>query len=284
MSVTRGIVGCWSPSLGASGYLLRDVSGRNNHGTLTNMDPGTDWVPSERGLVLDYDGSNDAVVMGSIPIKTSMAATAWINIRAMSGTMTVLGDCNLGGNTQDYFLEVNRTSNKVSVLWGNAVIQTDTRDLAINRWYLIGFTRFGAASAWSINIYVDGVAGSTGTTGANPNGGSGTSIGKGGQLDALYFNGRIGEAALWDRPLNDSEHAELYRRGNGWLGRELTGMNQRRTYGKKPGIIPSGQNVTTRLTLIGTSRQRQTIDGTSGERLAACGTSGRRLSIEGSST
>ena len=42
-------------------------------------------------------------------------------------------------------------------------------------------------------------------------------------------------------------------------------------------------NVTTRLALIGTSRQRLSIEGTSGERLATVGTSQKRLIIEGAS-
>ena len=41
--------------------------------------------------------------------------------------------------------------------------------------------------------------------------------------------------------------------------------------------------VTTRLTLIGTSRQRLSIEATSGERLATVGTSQKRLNIEGAS-
>ena len=41
--------------------------------------------------------------------------------------------------------------------------------------------------------------------------------------------------------------------------------------------------VTTRLALVGTSRQRMDIDGTSRERLATIGTSGRRLDLIGSS-
>lgn len=50
------------------------------------------------------------------------------------------------------------------------------------------------------------------------------------------------------------------------------------------GILPSIQNATTRLALIGASRQRQVIAGTSGERVAAYGTSRKRLTIEGTST
>ena len=41
--------------------------------------------------------------------------------------------------------------------------------------------------------------------------------------------------------------------------------------------------VTTRLGLVGTSRQRLSVEGTSTERMAAVGTSQKRLTIEGSS-
>lgn len=41
--------------------------------------------------------------------------------------------------------------------------------------------------------------------------------------------------------------------------------------------------VTTRLSLIGTSRQRLSIEGASTERMATVGTSQKRLSIEGAS-
>ena len=49
------------------------------------------------------------------------------------------------------------------------------------------------------------------------------------------------------------------------------------------GAVVSVANVTTRLTLIGTSRQRLTIEGTSTQRQTVCGTSRRRLSLDGTS-
>ena len=51
----RGCVGAWCPSLGPTGLTLRDWSGFGNHGTLTNMDPGTDWVLSGGRYALDFD-------------------------------------------------------------------------------------------------------------------------------------------------------------------------------------------------------------------------------------
>lgn len=58
-----GLVGAWCPSVsGWGGTVLRDLSGYGNHGTLTNMDPATDWVVSEGKQALDFDGSDDYVV------------------------------------------------------------------------------------------------------------------------------------------------------------------------------------------------------------------------------
>jgi hypothetical protein len=62
--VPNDLVGWWCPSLDATGALLVDRSGRNNHGALTNMDPATDWVISGGKGALDFDGSDDRV--GSI--------------------------------------------------------------------------------------------------------------------------------------------------------------------------------------------------------------------------
>ena len=48
------------------------------------------------------------------------------------------------------------------------------------------------------------------------------------------------------------------------------------------GPIPV-EELTTRLTIVGTSRQRLSLSGTSAERLQALGTSGKRLFLIGSS-
>jgi hypothetical protein len=85
----RGCVGAWNPGLGPTGLTLRDWSGRGNHGTLTNMDPGTDLVATDKSYALDFDGSNDYVDMGasgsalinSLPFFVS----AWIKPVNVSG-------------------------------------------------------------------------------------------------------------------------------------------------------------------------------------------------------
>ena len=58
-----------------------DSSGNDNDGTLTNMDPATDWVDGKYGKALDFDGSDDYVNCGSSnSLNTTEAITieAWV--------------------------------------------------------------------------------------------------------------------------------------------------------------------------------------------------------------
>jgi hypothetical protein len=49
----RGCVGAWNPGLGNTGLSLRDWSGNQNNGTLTN---GPTWGVSDGRQALDFDG------------------------------------------------------------------------------------------------------------------------------------------------------------------------------------------------------------------------------------
>lgn len=94
-SLWRGCVGAWCPSLGSSGSRLHDYSRRMNWGTLTNMDPATDWVVSGGAYALDFDGADDVV---TVPAASSGLVTLaardftvswWMNIRSA-------GESNVG--------------------------------------------------------------------------------------------------------------------------------------------------------------------------------------------
>jgi len=82
----RGLVGYWCPMLATTGPRLYDRSGRGNHGTLTNMDAASDWVNSKvrntAGRVLDFDGTNDAVIVPDRPsisiTGTGLTLSAWV--------------------------------------------------------------------------------------------------------------------------------------------------------------------------------------------------------------
>jgi len=78
-NILQGLVGAWCPSLGPSGYRLLDRTVRANHGTLTNMDAGSDWLGSPGGWALDFDGTNDYV---SIPNRLSYTSGQWLSVSA----------------------------------------------------------------------------------------------------------------------------------------------------------------------------------------------------------
>ena len=78
-----------------------DSSGFGNHGTLTTMDPATDWVwDTELGRwVLDFDGSNDIIptsYVGNIITRYSFTLSCWIRPNNTSAFKTWI---NLGGET-----------------------------------------------------------------------------------------------------------------------------------------------------------------------------------------
>ena len=61
----KGCVGAWAPCLGPTGLTLRDWSRVRNDGTLTSMDPATDWAIGGGKYALDFDGVNDCVLCGT---------------------------------------------------------------------------------------------------------------------------------------------------------------------------------------------------------------------------
>jgi hypothetical protein len=87
-------VGAWAPSLGATGGRLFDHSLFGNHGTLTDMDPASDWVVSGGKGALDFDGTNDYVLVSDS--KGLIAGSSNFTISAWSFAPSGLGQINGG--------------------------------------------------------------------------------------------------------------------------------------------------------------------------------------------
>ena len=98
-SLWRGCVGAWCPSLGQTGGTLYDQSGCGNHGTLTNMDPGTDWVASNGKVALDFDGTDDYVSVANSRMfgKTSATFSFWTNQNAATNQTIISSNTAYNG-------------------------------------------------------------------------------------------------------------------------------------------------------------------------------------------
>lgn len=217
-----GLVGLWSPSLGPTGLTLRDWSGNQNHGALTNMDAATDWVVGERGYVLDYDGSNDFVDIGDTSIVdfggSDFSIGAWISVRDLGGGRQQIVSKDQIGRRQFIFDfdSANDGNNRIGIIYfkdigGNATLRSDPHPITDNDWHYVVAQRVGN----SFEMFLDG--------GLIKNG---TGLGSHGTMAATtaklqigerefttardFFNGQIGDVSIYKRALTQQEISAMF--------------------------------------------------------------------------
>jgi hypothetical protein len=159
----RGLVGAWTFHEGQGGT-LHDVSGYRNHGTLTNMDPASDWVASEQGLALDFDGTDDHVNLGDSVVGQVSALTVFTRFRPdtyASGSLQMLF-AKYGSPLANvfYLAMYDDDSDGVAELRGyvkdssGAVTAQGSFALTAGEWYLAAMT-FQAGIGNT--VYLDGI-------------------------------------------------------------------------------------------------------------------------------
>jgi len=211
----RGCVFAAAPCLGPSGLTLRDNSGFGNHGTLTNMDAGTDWATSQGSWALDFDGVNDYVAFSNRAVSeasSGISVSAWVNhsltsavgyvVRkgreVLSSSELALGLIAVSGSYYAYYRELPSSGRSHR---GTVAVPSGT-------WTHISATRVWGAT--TPNIYVNGalqslvlVDNAAGTYGASPT----TQILRIGSSsnDTEWFSGMISDVAIHKRLLSANE-------------------------------------------------------------------------------
>ena len=214
-SLWDGCVGAWAPSLGQTGLTLRDESVFGNHGTLTDMDPATDWVVSGGKGALDFEGVDDRVSVGSPPslsLSDSLTVSCWVYLRALGTNSTFVGNCLNGGNfNQNYFLYVRTTGGIDS--WSMQVASSTSGNRAtgsvavLNQWiHLLGTYVPTGASNPIIRLYENGQQTAISTTGENGSVIAGQVVSIGSYANAANFtNGQLDDIRVYNRALSPSE-------------------------------------------------------------------------------
>lgn len=206
----KGLVGFWAPHLGPTGLTLRDWSGFQNHGTLTSMDPATDWMSSLYGWALDFDGTDDYVDCGasaSLNVQDCFSITANIRRRVIGTSHPIVAKKDNGGTYPGYAFRVWSTNllavhlNHDEEAWefGNATLTNNQR-------YSVAWTYDGTTSL----LYIDGQLDATlpmAKSSAAP--AVSMRIGRS-TFDAQKFNGQIGRISIYNRILAPSEIQHLY--------------------------------------------------------------------------
>lgn len=211
-----GLVSWWlarGPWIGGGTWF--DLCKRNN-GTLTNMDPTTDWVGSSRiggRYHLDFDGSNDWVNCGTnaalVQLTGEMTVCAWIRpATGGSGNASAVGAFS-SGSANAWRLGFNTATNKFNAFWGGGSIGVSTSTLTLDAWSHAGWTRSGSAGSWSLALYKNGIQDNTASTATNPTNSTTATIGATDSAGTPFL-GMIDDVRVYSRALSTGDFAQLY--------------------------------------------------------------------------
>ena len=150
-------VSAWCPSVDRSrGTSLTDFSPYRNHGTLTNMaSPGTNWVPSNGKMALEFDGVDDSVDIAKSIVPTGSAAKT-ISLWARSTTTISTRQWLIYAGSETAYgrfcLEIESSKLNLNYFTLGAV---HSQTLVNNTWYHFAVTY--SEGATSVILYVNGV-------------------------------------------------------------------------------------------------------------------------------
>ena len=207
--LARGLVGCWIFNEG-SGDKVYDLSGYGNHGTLTNMDPATDWVGGKHGWALDFDGSNDYVDTADAPFQLANGTfEAWAYADDID--THYLASKDLSGYHDDFWLYLIGSSPHIlqfGIDSGSTEYKVDSdAEFPLTTWTHIAVV-WGSGG---MKMYIDGVlqADTDSHTGGVVANGRNFVIGAG-KGNAYNWDGLIGLARIYNRGLSPAEVALLH--------------------------------------------------------------------------
>ena len=209
----QGLVGALSPSFGPTGATLRDVSGFQNHGTLTNMDPATDWVVGENGYALDFDGTLDHIALGD---PSALNVSGPLSVFVMFRSTATINNMPLiarWGTDYSYVLMADYRTDNALVFFAR-VSGVSKEALGTVATYNDGNWHFatGVFDGANVRLYTDleTITGDA-TTGPISTPAQNVIIGNYSNLPgASYFPGQIAQVLIYNRALTPSEIRELY--------------------------------------------------------------------------
>lgn len=223
----RGLIGAWK-GFRPSGNKVFDSSGFGNHGAFSGMVPETDWIINRlnwsTGYVIDVDGTNDVISLGSAPTLQPVAFSivAFIKPRRsdsanraaiftsgwdFASTIGIRFTVYQAAPSADYAARLN--------IGSGSVVNTTVSDgdIVDDEWtHLVGSFDGNTARLW-----VDGILQADVDTGVtltyNTNG---AYIGGDGVGADSYLAAQIDHVLLYDRSLSMGEVHSLQRDPHAW--------------------------------------------------------------------
>jgi len=210
-----GLVGYWSFE-DSRGSQATDFSGFGNDGTLTNMNPATDWVAGRLGTALEFDGSDDYLDVpepnvGSSP--TLFSISGWIKPESGGQSFFITPQ----SNGRDQLLSHDRGNEDFSICVaasantnGRCYITADN-SMPYGKWS--HFTAVVDEADDTIQLYINGQL-KKDVTDSDPiaDWSNRWIIGQRGN-GSYYFNGTLDDVRVYDRALTEANVQDLYQSG-----------------------------------------------------------------------
>ena len=206
----EGLIGAWSPSLGATGKQLLDWSGKDNHATLF---VDTHLVPGPGGPVLKFDGVADfAWIEDSPTLGPTEGVTIQITLNQTSGTVS-MPICRKYDNWALFIVSWSDVRVFMDTTSGTKTLIVDLSSyVADGEWHTFTMTY----DRKYIRLYLDGIErGSLAETEPLIYRGGGTlfPLYFGTRVnDKWWFNGQISDVLIYNRALLPIQTKELHER------------------------------------------------------------------------
>ena len=220
----KDLAGAWSPVLGPTGLTLFDVSGNNNHGTLTNMSADLDWTAGEKGYQLDFVGTDDFIQFEASSATKVLEVTTgdfsgfmWIKTTNIARAV-LFGKRDVGDQGYRFY---QFDGDQLELLLDDGPVvsfYSDSFTLSDGNWHFIGFS---ADRDGDVTFYADGkvvgtqdISGSSGSL--HPASPTPLRI-SGKPNDTQNFPGSISELLFYNRTVSPREDVKLFVIGPGGI-------------------------------------------------------------------
>lgn len=187
--------------------LYKDSSLYGRDGTLTNMDPATDWGRDIGRPTLDFDGSNDWINLGA----RTLTSTTWTFSAWIKKTVAIAGKYIFDTQSGRAFISPQKPVATYELALYDGTLRKLGNMTAAAVWlHIVVASQSGSHQCW-----IDGIPGSEGIV-------AGTAVNIAGQnaIGARYdgtsasWDGRMADPCLWNRALSDAEISALADQSN----------------------------------------------------------------------
>lgn len=220
----NGCVYAAAPCLGPTGSKLHDLSGYNRFGTLTNMEPSSDWLLSDSKYALSFDGVDERVVAPYSPeLQTpSVTVSCWFYRTSSTANTYGRGLVARAESPRSWLLYIPPTSDAylhfvpyASASYDDLIVAQYNTTLPNGIWHhVVGRVKAGSTAELWINGSLAATAANTTTSIYSSN--SNIEIGSYATgFAGTHFQGYIDDVMVWDRHIHDEHIRTLYRIGRG---------------------------------------------------------------------